>query len=89
MNGLLVFPGMEVDVAESGHTLVLGTMEEILDFNRALEPHKAKGSFLPLAELAEEVRRRRLFFGAAHPFRAPGHIPEQPRERSRRSSSSI
>ena len=45
MNGLLVFPGMEVDVAESGHTLVLGTMEEILDFNRALEPHKAKGRF--------------------------------------------
>lgn len=80
VNGLLVFPGMEVDVAESGHTLVLGTMEEILDFNRALEPHKAKGSFLPLAELAEEVRRRGLFFGAAHPFRVPGHIPEQPRE---------
>lgn len=80
VNGLLVFPGMEVDVVESGHTLVLGTMEEILDFNRALEPYKAKGSFLPLTELAEEVRRRGLFFGAAHPFRAPGHIPEQPRE---------
>lgn len=80
VNGLLVFPGMEIDVAESGHTLVLGTMEEMLDFNRALEPHKAKGSFLPLAELAAEVRRRGLFFGCAHPFRAPGHIPEQPDE---------
>lgn len=80
VNGLLVFPGMEVDVAESGHTLVLGTMEEILEFNRVLEPHKAKGSFLPLAELADEVQRRGLFFGAAHPFRAPGRIPDQPRE---------
>lgn len=77
VNGLLVFPGMEVDIAESGHTLVLGPMEEILDFNHALEPHKAKGAFLPLAELAAEVRTRGLFFGAGHPFRAPGHIPEQ------------
>lgn len=77
VNGLLVFPGMEVDIAESGHTLVLGTMEEILDFNHALEPHKAKDAFLPLAELAAEVRARGLFFGAGHPFRAPGHIPEQ------------
>lgn len=80
VNGLLVFPGMEVDVAESGHTLVLGTMEEILDFNRALEPHKPKGSFLSLAELGQEARRRELFFGCAHPFREPGHIPEQPDE---------
>ena len=77
VNGLLVFPGMEVDIAESGHTLVLGTMEEILDFNHALEPHKEKDAFLPLAELAAEVRARGLFFGAGHPFRAPGHIPEQ------------
>ncbi len=77
VNGLLVFPGMEVDIAERGHTLVLGPMEEILDFNRALEPHKAKDAFLPLAELAGEVRARGLFFGAGHPFRAPGRIPEQ------------
>ena len=77
VNGLLVFPGMEVDIAESGHTLVLGTMDEILDFNHALEPHKAKDAFLPLAELAAEVRARGLFFGAGHPFREPGHIPEQ------------
>ena len=80
VNGLLVFPGMAVDIAEGGHTLVLGTMAEMLDFNRALIPHKEKGSFLPLADLAAEVRRRGLFFGAGHPFRAPGHIPEQPEE---------
>lgn len=76
VNGLLVFPGMEVDIAEGGHTLVLGPMEDILSFNLALEPHKAKGSFLPFDELAAEVKRRDLHFGAGHPFRAPGHIPE-------------
>ena len=75
VNGLLVFPGMEVDIAESGHTLVLGPMEDILHFNAALEPHKAKGSFLPFDELADEVARRGLHFGAAHPFREPGRIP--------------
>ena len=80
VDGLLVFPGMEIDVAESGHTLALGAMEEILDFNQALEPYKEKGSFLPLAELGAEARRRGLFFGCAHPFREPGRIPEQPDE---------
>lgn len=76
VNGLLVFPGMEVDIAESGHTLVLGPMEDILEFNRALEPHKAKGAFLSFDELADETERRGLHFGAGHPFRAPSRIPE-------------
>lgn len=76
VDGLLVFPGMEVDIAESGHTLVLGPMEDILDFNGALEPNKDKRSFLPFDRLADEVERRGLHFGAAHPFRAPGRIPE-------------
>ena len=67
---------METDVAEGGHTLALGPMEEILELNAWLEPHKAKGHFLPFDELEAEVHRRGLRFGAAHPFRAPGHIPE-------------
>ena len=76
VNGLLVFPGMETDVAEGGHTLALGPMEEILDLNAWLEPHKERGRFLPFDQLADEVGRRGLRFGAGHPFRAPGHLPE-------------
>ena len=76
VNGLLVFPGMETDVAEGGHTLALGPMEEILALNAWLEPHKERGRFLPFDQLADEVGRRGLRFGAGHPFRAPGHLPE-------------
>ena len=35
-----------------------------------------EGRFLPFDELEAEVHRRGLRFGAAHPFRAPGHLPE-------------
>ena len=35
------------DIAEGGHTLIIGPMECILEMNRRLEPHKEKGSFLP------------------------------------------
>lgn len=80
VNGLLVFPGMEIDVAEGGHTLALGPMEDVLDLNAWLEPHKARGHFLPFGDLAHEVHRRGLRLGAGHPFRAPGHLPELPDE---------
>lgn len=76
VGGLLVFPGMEIDVAEGGHTLALGPMGQILELNRELEPHKQRGSFLPFDELVGRVRAHGLRFGAGHPFRAPGHLPE-------------
>ena len=49
--GLRIFPGMETDIAEGGHVLTIGTMEDILELNRRLEPHKEKGKFLPFCEL--------------------------------------
>ena len=39
-NGFRIFPGMETDIAEGGHTLIIGPMECILEMNRRLEPHK-------------------------------------------------
>ena len=68
-NGFRIFPGMETDIAEGGHTLIIGPMECILEMNRRLEPHKEKGSFLPF-----------VIFGAGHPYREGGHIPELPQE---------
>ena len=46
-NGLRIFPGMETDIAEGGHILSVGSMGEILELNRRLEPYKERGSFLP------------------------------------------
>ena len=78
--GLRIFPGMEVDIAEGGHTLVIGPLECILEMNRRLEPHKIPGNFLPFAEWSKMAGEYPVLFGAAHPYREGGHIPELPEE---------
>ena len=79
-NGLRIFPGMETDIAEGGHILSLGTPEEILELNARLAPHKEPGSFLPFEKLMDLFEEYDVLVGAAHPFRAGGHIPELPEE---------
>ena len=77
-NGLRLFAGMETDIAEGGHILSIGPAEVILALNRALAPHKEPGRFLPFRELMERFRQTHVLVGAAHPYRAGGHIPELP-----------
>lgn len=77
--GLRIFPGMEVDIKEGGHTLVLGKMEEILLLNQQLEPYKEKHNFLPLQELLLLLEGRGFLFGAAHPYREGSNIPTLPK----------
>lgn len=83
-NGLRVFPGMETDVAECGHILSIGPMEAILELNRRLAPHKERGHFPPLAQLLDLFEEYPVLVGCGHPYRAPGHVPEQPLEQLRR-----
>lgn len=75
-NGLRVFPGMETDIAEGGHILCLGQAEAILELNHRLEPHKAPGNFLCYDQLMDCFDGYPVMVGAAHPFRAGGHIPD-------------
>ena len=77
--GLRIFPGMEVDIAEGGHVLVIGVMEDILEINRQLEPNKKKENFLPFMELIRLLRTYSVLIGAAHPYREGGHIPSLPK----------
>lgn len=79
-NGLRVFPGMETDAAEGGHVLSIGPLEAILELNHRLEPYKEKGEFLPFAQLLDLLRQYPVLVGCGHPYRAPGHLPEQPEE---------
>ena len=78
--GLRIFPGMEVDIAEGGHTLVIGAMESILEMNQRLEPHKEKGTFLPMEAWAQMVAEYPVVFGAGHPYRCGSNIPKLPLE---------
>lgn len=76
-SGLYIFPGMEVDIAEGGHTLVISEMDTILEMNKRLEKYKEKGAFIPFDSLKKMVKEEHsLIFGAAHPFREGGHIPD-------------
>ena len=87
-NGFRIFPGMETDIAEGGHTLIIGPMECILEMNRRLEPHKEKGSFLPFEKLSELVSEYPVIFGAGHPYREEDIFRNCRRRCWRNSSSS-
>lgn len=71
-----IFPGMEIDVKEEAHILVLGKFEDIIEINRKLENHKTKETFLPFDNLMKLLAGYELIIGAAHPFRGPGSIPK-------------
>ncbi|MGX1831744.1 PHP domain-containing protein [Paenibacillus taichungensis] len=68
-DGLRIFPGMEVDIQETGHILLVGQKEYILAVRSGLEPYTAKGSFIPFAELLDMAEAWPLLKIGAHPFR--------------------
>lgn len=74
-NGLKIFPGMEVDILEGAHILVLGKFEDIIDLNEKLEDHKTKETFLTFDDLMDLLEPYDLIIGGAHPFRSNGAIP--------------
>lgn len=82
-NGIRIFPGMEVDMKERGHILVLGNMEDILKLNTALGPYKEKDTYLEFNELIPLLRSKKVFIGAAHPFREGSNIPNLTTEQLR------
>lgn len=79
-DGFRIFPGMEVDIAEGGHTLVTGPLECILEMNRRLEPNKEKGNFLSFEKWSDMAAEYPVLLGAGHPYREGGSIPLLPRE---------
>lgn len=68
-DGLRIFPGMEVDIQETGHILLIGQKEHILTIRAGLENYTAKGSFIPFANLLDLAEAWPLLKIGAHPFR--------------------
>jgi len=73
-SGLKIFAGMEVDVLEGGHTLLVGKYDDILELNKKLENNKKKDSFIRAEELVDLISNYDVIFGAAHPFRDGSNI---------------
>lgn len=67
--GLRIFPGIEVDIAESGHILTIGPLDEIMQVHKELCERGRKKEHPPFAALLEIIKRPSLLIGGAHPFR--------------------
>lgn len=78
--GIDIFPGMEVDIAQGGHTLLIGDKDSIVQMNQRLEAYKQKGSFIPFEDLVAMKNEYPVLFGAAHPFRMGSNIPTLKKE---------
>lgn len=68
-DGLLIFAGMEVDIREKGHILLIGRQKDILALRAALEAYTVKPAFIPFDELMDLAESCELLKIGAHPFR--------------------
>lgn len=67
--GLKIFTGIEVDIAEGGHIVVIGPIDDILTVYEKLE-ERAKIKDHPSFELLIEIiKQPSLLIGGGHPFR--------------------
>ncbi|MGL5295319.1 MAG: PHP domain-containing protein [Culicoidibacterales bacterium] len=73
---LRIFLGLEVDIQEGGHTLILGNKETVLRLHKQLVPYQVKGGFLPIDTLYTMIKDEAVIFGAAHPYRPGSNIPQ-------------
>ncbi len=87
-DGLKIFIGMEVDIAESGHVLVIGNVDDILAIHHQLEGYMSGtkqldyevymsgNSFILAHELMTLCKEYPVLTGAAHALREGSHISE-------------
>ncbi|SDS96264.1 hypothetical protein SAMN05444162_2711 [Paenibacillaceae bacterium GAS479] len=68
-DGLSLFPGMEVDIREQGHILLIGKKDEVLELRERLEPYTGKGSFVAFDLLMDYADDYSMLKIGAHPFR--------------------
>ncbi|WP_046175969.1 PHP domain-containing protein [Domibacillus indicus] len=71
VDGLRVFAGMEVDVKETGHILLISRREHILSMHDELKPHLEKETFISFSDLMALAESFNTIKIGAHPFR-PG-----------------
>ena len=81
--GLKVFLGLEVNAAEGGHFLVIGSLEEIQSIYSELGTYLQAKEHPPFERLLGMVKSRSVLFGVSHPFRESSkgnNMPDLPKE---------
>jgi histidinol phosphatase-like PHP family hydrolase len=79
-DGLRIFVGMEIDIAEQGHILVIGELENIASLYETLSPYLKQKEHPQFEQLLTISLPYSVLIGAGHPFRASSRIPTLPKE---------
>ncbi|MBM7570008.1 PHP-associated domain-containing protein [Aquibacillus albus] len=69
IDGFKVFPGLEVDIKETGHILLIGHRNDVLEISERLASHRNAENFIPFAELLSIAQQYDMIKIGAHPFR--------------------
>ena len=69
VDGVKVFPGMEVDIQEVGHILIVADRATIREIRTLLDSYASKGNFIKFAQLFEVVAPFEILIIGAHPYR--------------------
>lgn len=69
VNGFSIFLGMEVDIKDSGHIIVVGNRDSIVKIREELEPHIKKINFIQFEELLNLGEKYDCLMIGSHPYR--------------------
>jgi predicted metal-dependent phosphoesterase TrpH len=69
VDGLYIFPGMEVDVESGGHILVVSGRDAIRTMRQQLDMYTEKPNFIPLEQLIQLAKAHDALLIGAHPLR--------------------
>jgi len=82
-DGLKIFFGLEVNAAEGGHFLVIGSPEEVDSIYSQLGNYLQTKEHPPFEKLLDVVKSHSVLFGVSHPFRENSkgnNMPDLPEE---------
>lgn len=80
VEGLKIFSGMEIDVKETGHILMIGNRHWIRELRTELEPFTLKGQFIPFEQLLDLTENMPCLRIGAHPLRESTPLIHHPSE---------
>lgn len=69
INDFKVFMGLEVDVKNGGHVILVSHRENILEVRKILDVHTEKDNFIPFKQLLDLAEEFNCLTIGAHPFR--------------------
>ncbi|MCP3027645.1 PHP domain-containing protein [Halobacillus sp. A5] len=69
VDGIKVFPGIEIDVLETGHFLVVAERETIKSISLQLKEHTEENNFIKVSDLNQLLHGLNVIKIGAHPYR--------------------